>query len=62
MEMTTLPIAALSLSSVPVARDENTAPFPSVPSTRNPIVPVTMVVGKPMVSVILPIPLDRTLL
>ena len=52
MVTTTLPIAALSLFSVPVARDEKTAPFPSAPSTRNPIEPVTNEVGKPMVCVV----------
>ena len=47
---TTLPIAALSLSSIPVALDEKTAPFARAPSTRKPIEPVTSVVGNPMVS------------
>jgi len=47
---TTLPIAALSLSIIPVALDEKTAPFARAPSTRKPIEPVTSVVGKPMVS------------
>ena len=49
METTTLPIAALSLLNVPVARDENIAPLPSAPRTRNPIDPVKIGVGKPMV-------------
>jgi len=49
IEHTTLPMAALSLLSIPVALEEKTAPFERAPIRRKPIVPVTMVVGNPMV-------------